>query len=101
MGENRMKNVRQLIDEECEQLKILLKSKNNAYGDSFFKTLEKYGSSAVCIRMEDKINRIASLTKKSEKLTSRVQVLSDDERLGDTLLDLAGYAILTKIYLDS
>ena len=67
-----MKNIRQMIDEECENLKLLLKSKNTSYGDSFFKTLEKYGSSAICIRM-----------------------------FGDTLLDLAGYAILTKIYLDT
>lgn len=94
-----MKNIRQMIDEECENLKLLLKSKNTSYGDSFFKTLEKYGSSALCIRMEDKINRISTLSKKSEKLTSRSQIINDDERLGDTLLDLAGYAILTKIYL--
>ena len=65
-----MKNIRQMIDEECENLKLLLKSKNTSYGDSFFKTLEKYGSSAVCIRMEDKINRISTLSKKSEKLFS-------------------------------
>ena len=53
--------------------------KNHDYGDSFNKTLDKYGLTAALVRMEDKLNRIESLK--------------------DTLLDLANYCLMTVLWI--
>ena len=45
-----------------------------------------------CIRLEDKLNRLKSLLKKESLVT--------DEKIEDTLMDLANYAIMTLIELD-
>ena len=55
--------------------------------------MDKYGVAAFFIREEDKLNRLYTLMVKN--LSNEVA----DESIQDTLLDMAGYAILTKIYL--
>ncbi len=62
--------------------------KNNDYGNSVHDTYLKYGSAAYLVRMEDKLNRIRTLTSKPD--ACEVQ----DEKVFDSLIDLANYAIL-------
>ncbi|MGQ5708798.1 nucleotide modification associated domain-containing protein [Lactobacillus sp. PSON] len=69
-----------------------LLAKNKDYGDSFTKSLDKFGMVASVVRLEDKFNRLDSLT------ASREQNVKD-ESLADTFLDLAGYSILSYKYL--
>lgn len=70
-----------------------LYSKNQAYGDSFTKSIEKYGLSVIGIRLSDKYNRI-------EHLITNNELKENDESLEDTLLDMAGYSILGLKYLE-
>lgn len=75
------------FSEYTDHLADVLKSKNDAYGDSFGKSLDEDGLLVLKIRLGDKFNRISSLTKRGE-------LKENDESLEDTLLDLAGYSIL-------
>lgn len=87
--------IKSAIENECSNLKSMLVMKNQMYGNSFFKTLDEYGLSLICVRLEDKLNRLKQiiLNGKNDNKT--------DERLIDTLLDIAGYAVLSKIYINS
>lgn len=78
---------------ECNKLKELLIEKNKMYGDSFFKTLDEYGNVLMCVRIEDKLNRL------KEIILRGANDGKTDEKLVDTVVDIAGYAILSKIYL--
>lgn len=76
-----------------EMLDICSK-KNSDYGSSVNDTYSKYGMVAYLVRMEDKLNRARTLTQnKSQKV--------DDEKIRDTLIDLANYSILAVIELDN
>ena len=80
--------------EICNKLKALYEAKNKDYGDSFGKSYKEYGLTMSCIRLEDKLNRLKSLNfNKSIKVK--------DESIEDTLMDLANYAIMTLIELES
>ena len=70
-----------------DKLAATLQEKNQAYGDSFTKSLDEDGLLVLKIRLGDKFNRISSLIKKGE-------LKENDESLEDTLLDMAGYSIL-------
>ena len=63
--------------------------KNEAYGDSFGKSVRKYGPISALTRMSDKWNRLESLM--VDKNRNEVS----DENINDTLLDLATYCIMT------
>ena len=67
----------------------LFKKKNADYGDAF----AKYGIIGVVMRMEDKLQRIATLHRSSE--VSRV-----DEKMEDTMLDLHNYAAMGLMLFD-
>ena len=75
-----------------DHLADVLNQKNLAYGDSFSKSLDEDGLLVLKIRLGDKFNRISSLIKRNE-------LKENDESLEDTLLDMAGYAILGLKYL--
>lgn len=75
-----------------DNLAVTLENKNNAYGDSFTKSVDKYGLSVIGVRLSDKYNRI-------EHLITHHELKENDESLEDTLLDMAGYAILGLKYL--
>lgn len=75
-----------------DHLAETLQEKNDAYGDSFSKSLDEDGLLVLKIRLGDKLNRVSSLIKKGE-------LKENDESLEDTLLDLAGYSILGLKYL--
>ena len=78
----------------CELLSITYEQKNEAYNDSFGKTFHELGIISALTRMQDKWNRIKALatgTKNNVK----------DERLEDTLLDMANYCIMTLIEMEA
>lgn len=69
----------------------LYSKKNNDYSDSFSQTMNEFGPIAAAIRLSDKLNRFKTL------ITSPPKIL--DEKLEDTLIDMANYAIMTVIWL--
>ncbi len=78
--------------EYTDKLAQTLLEKNSAYGDSFTKSVDKYGLSVIGVRLSDKYNRI-------EHLITNHELKENDESLEDTLLDMAGYSILALKYL--
>lgn len=76
-----------------DKLAETLLEKNQAYGDSFTKSVDKYGLSVIGVRLSDKYNRI-------EHLITNHELKENDESLEDTLLDMAGYSILGLKYLE-
>ena len=73
--------------EYTNHLADVLNQKNLAYGDSFTKSVDKFGKTVIAVRLSDKFNRICNLIQRGE-------LKENDESLEDTLLDLAGYSIL-------
>lgn len=78
-----------------DKLADTLAKKNTAYGDAFGKSIEKYGYIAALVRMSDKWNRLNNLMLDSDGVDNL------GESIQDTLLDLAGYCILTMAELDN
>lgn len=79
--------------EVLEEIHQLYLDKNEDYGDSVHKTYEELGLTSAVSRLCDKTNRLISFCKKG---TLKVK----EEKIRDTLLDLANYAILTVMELD-
>ena len=77
----------------CLELNQIYRDKNHDYGDSFGATFEKLGIISAVTRITDKVNRLQSLCTKEQKVK--------DESIIDTLKDLANYAIMTLIELES
>lgn len=67
-------------------------TKNHDYGDSVHDTYMKYGITSFLVRLEDKLNRARTISFKSQMV--------EDEKLKDTLLDMANYAILAVLELE-
>lgn len=67
-------------------------AKNQDYGDSFHINFTEFGIMSALIRMNDKWNRIKSLSKQP--------ALVADESLRDTLIALANYSLMTVMELD-
>lgn len=89
MEDFKVKMHKEIIDSMYD----LYERKNKDYGDSVHDTYEKYGMTSFLVRMEDKLNRIRTLTKDD------AIALVPDEKIEDTLLDLANYAVLAIIEL--
>lgn len=70
-----------------------LQEKNADYGDSFSRSVDKFGIIAAVVRLEDKFNRLENLTANGGK--EKVK----DESLADTALDISGYGLLLYKYL--
>ena len=88
-----------IITEKSEKHKELLDylhqmyiAKNHDYGDSVHDTYMKYGITSFLVRLEDKLNRARTISSKSQMV--------EDEKLKDTLLDMANYAILAVLELE-
>lgn len=81
------------MKEAHDELLSIFEKKNADYGNSFEESLEKHGIIAAIVRMEDKMGRLNSLTKKGAE-----QKISD-ESLVDTLKDLSNYALMTAVWL--
>lgn len=67
--------------------------KNHDYGNSFDKSLDKFGLIASVVRIGDKMNRIESLVQK--------KAMVQDESIRDTLLDMASYCVMTIMWLNN
>ena len=76
----------------CKDLHMTYLMKNADYGDSFKESLDKHGLIAAVVRMSDKLNRLDSLKDKAGQV--------GDEKLSDTALDLANYAIMTAMWIE-
>lgn len=79
----------------CYELNALYAKKNHDYGDAFHLSYIEEGMAMPRIRLGDKLNRFKTLSKNLE--SREVQ----DESIRDTLLDLANYAIMTILELES
>lgn len=75
------------IQSLCGELSETLIRKNHDYGDSVHDTYMEYGPVSFLVRIADKINRIKELSGGTDPVVG-------DEKLKDTVMDLAGYAIL-------
>jgi hypothetical protein len=79
------------ISKKCDEIKSLLLSKNDAYGNAalepigIFSQLES--GESIKVRIDDKLKRI--------------QNVGINENTEDTVLDLAGYLILLMIAMDN
>ena len=78
--------------EITEAMSKTYESKNHDYGNSFDESCNKFGFVASVVRMNDKINRINTLYNHSE-------IAKVNEKIEDTLLDLANYCIMSVMWL--
>lgn len=74
--------------ELCNRIHETCVRKNKDYGDSASKLYKEFGLISYVVRMNDKMNRINNLIKKDN--------LVKDEKIEDTLLDLANYCLLAR-----
>ena len=79
----------------CDLMHDTYKRKNLDYGDSFSKSIAKWGMVAAMVRMEDKFNRLTSLMSKP-----KAERLVKDESIVDTLIDLSAYALMTAMEIE-
>ena len=80
--------IQQMQKIQKEGLELFIK-KNTDYGDAF----ANYGPVGVLVRMGDKIQRLQSITKSGI-------VLTQDEKLRDTLIDLHNYSAMAIMLMD-
>jgi hypothetical protein len=81
---------------------ITLEMKQRDYGPH---NLTKFGTFGVVVRMNDKMERITNLSKKSGSLSLAYQMANDktlnsaanNEPLADSFLDLANYALIAYV----
>lgn len=83
----------------CDGLNELYARKNHDYGDSFHTTFVEEGLAMARIRLGDKFSRFKTLSRLS--CNDRDQQQVTDESIRDTLLDLANYAIMTVLEMDT
>lgn len=81
----------ELHQEILDYIHNLYITKNKDYGSSTHDTYTKYGFTSFLVRLEDKLNRA--------RVISQNEANVSDEKLEDTLLDLANYAILAVMEL--
>ncbi|MBA4274039.1 MAG: hypothetical protein C0436_00135 [Alphaproteobacteria bacterium] len=84
---NRYDLHRRLLD----RLHETYKAKNQAYGNSFDLSIDKYGYTAALVRIEDKKNRLDQLLLEGGA--------ANDEAIEDTALDMANYCVMLAMYL--
>lgn len=84
-----MTDPKKRFKEIMEEMNALYQKKNADYGDSFHQTWKKFGQTVGLVYMDAKMNRITQLLAHPEAQ----QVHS--EKIEDTLIDLANYAVLT------
>jgi hypothetical protein len=89
-GLRQLTNV-ELHEKLLKDLHDIYVAKNQDYGNSIHDTYEKYGLISFLVRIEDKLNRARTLTTKEAAVV--------EEKIEDTLLDMANYAILAVMEL--
>lgn len=89
-----MINKTQIFSTITAKMDDLYAAKNTDYGDSFGQTFEKLGIISAVTRINDKYNRLVSLaTKPSDEIKIK------DEKIEDTLMDMACYCVMTLVEL--
>lgn len=83
-----MKDKVQRFRELAAHIYNTYQKKNADYGDSFSRSIDLYGYVAGLVRMSDKWNRLNAL------LAPGAERKVEDEKVQDTLLDLASYCIM-------
>lgn len=74
----------------CDQLNKVYSNKNHDYGNAFYEIRKKYPYS-VNIRLWDKLMRLDKL------ISNESERYVEDEKIEDTLLDMANYCIMELI----
>lgn len=77
----------QIHKQLCEQMHELYAKKNADYGDSFSQLRKRYPN-FVCMRLFDKLNRLDMI------IQPGYACKVSDEKIEDTLMDIANYAIM-------
>lgn len=80
-----------ILSQIFDQMFSTYVKKNADYGNSFEKSIEKFGLVASAVRLSDKLERFSNL------ISNDAQV--KDESIEDTLLDMANYAAMTVLFL--
>lgn len=75
-----------------KEMTELYERKNSDYGNSFHDTYVKFGMIAPTVRLMDKIERLGSIIRKQSH---------NYESERDTLIDIANYAVMTLMEMDS
>lgn len=83
------------------EIKDIFIAKNHDYGNSFEKSLDKFGLVAGVVRIGDKYERLVKLTSFGDTKGEKAVVARVDESLSDTLKDIANYCIMTAAWLES
>lgn len=91
-----MLQAQKLIEYKALQEEMLdtFKKKNHDYGSAFDETMDMFGPQSALVRIFDKFNRLRTLV-------GGVHSEVTDESMRDTLLDMANYAMLATMWLDS
>lgn len=84
----------QTIRKACQDLADLLVKKNQDYGNSVQEQFQEYGPVSLHIRLDDKLRRLKQL-----ETTGKINVKTESKQ--ETMIDLAGYAILGLLCLSS
>lgn len=80
------------FEKVIQEMLDIHKAKNSDYGSSADKTYEEFGLTSYLIRLSDKLNRAKMLSHKDAKVT--------DEKIRDTLIDLAVYSAMAVASID-
>lgn len=81
-------SIRGDFDGICQEMMELHRRKNNDYGNAAQRSFEKFGIISYVMRLGDKMNRLETLTKPG------AEQKVEGEKIEDTLMDLAAYAIM-------
>jgi len=81
-----MNDILEKHKELCDKIHNTCVAKNHDYGNSASDLYNKFGLISYIVRMNDKMNRINTLIKREAEVK--------DEKITDTLLDLANYCLL-------
>jgi hypothetical protein len=76
------------VKKQCLDIAELLERKDKDYDSAFSKSYKEFGMTSVAIRLNDKVERLKNLVKGKEP---------NFESIDDTLMDIAGYAILALV----
>lgn len=76
-----------------EKMATIRATKNADYGDSYSKNFERFGAMSIVSRMYEKLDRVKNLTEGNKQLVK-------DEKVEDTLIDLANMCLVLVLELE-
>ena len=82
----------ELFTNYTQNMREIFAKKRHDYGPSTEETFNKFGMVSMIVRMQDKLNRLYTLSKSNDSAV--------DESIEDTLLDLANYAVITLLEIE-